>query len=67
MNYELIPIKLKYYRIKNGYSVEQVSELTGISYQQILRYEKGVNNIPLINFIELLKLYNVSDLDNILS
>ena len=42
-------------RIHMGLSLEQLAERIGITYQQIHKYEKGTNNIPLGRLIEIAK------------
>ncbi|EJD6047968.1 MULTISPECIES: helix-turn-helix domain-containing protein [Providencia] len=43
----LIGKKILFYRKKNGLSVNELSEVIGISPQQQSRYERGINRITL--------------------
>ena len=43
---EMIGEQLRRAREKAGYNMKTFAELTGKSYQQIQKYEKGKNRIP---------------------
>ena len=38
----------------------EIAEFLGMKQQQYARYEKGIQEIPLLHFFELARLYNVS-------
>jgi len=45
-------------RIANT-TIEEVSKVLGVSYQQITKYEKGVDRIPLFRLIKLCGLLKI--------
>lgn len=54
------PAKLKQLRIEHGYTVQQASELIGLSKNAISNYEQGIRE-PSLNVLKAIcKLYNVS-------
>lgn len=59
-----IPLILKYMRIQQGYTQENIAEILNSSKGQVTRYEsensKYYQEIPVRHIITLAKLYNVS-------
>ena len=54
------PAKLKQLRIEHGYTVQQASELIGLTKNAISNYEQGIRE-PSLNVLKAIcKLYNVS-------
>lgn len=58
---ELLGIKLKELRIKNGYSADYVGKHFGVTRQTISLYELGKRKINADMLIELLFFYNVDN------
>jgi len=48
-----IATKLKKFRIEQGLGLEELSELTGVSFQQIQKYEKAINKISAGKLFEI--------------
>ena len=55
----LIGKKLKLFRVKNGISQKDLSEKLGISFQQIQKYEKGINRISASRLWEICNIFNL--------
>ena len=56
----LIGKKLKAKRLEFGYSQGKIGEmLGGLTFQQVQKYEKGVNNLSLNKLLELCKVFNI--------
>lgn len=52
---------IKYFRKKQGYTLEEVAEKIGTTKQTISRYEKGeILNIPLHRILSLAKCFDVA-------
>ena len=54
-----IGLKLKNRRAELGFTQQELGETLGISFQQIQKYEKGVNKINVSNLFELAKVLKV--------
>ena len=53
--------KLRMRRLSLGLTQTKVAQAINVTFQQIQKYEKGVNNISLKKFYDVCKLYNISD------
>ena len=47
-------------RKKQGYTQQQIAEILNTTQQQINKYERGMQEIPVRRLIQLADLYNVS-------
>lgn len=47
-------------RTINGISQKQMGEIIGVSFQQIQKYENGINRVSLSNLMDLCKIFNIS-------
>jgi len=48
-----IAAKLKKFRIEKGVGLEELGELTGVSFQQLQKYEKALNKISASKLFEI--------------
>ena len=64
MQINVIPLILKYVRMQNGYSQEQIAKILKTTQQQVWKYEsenpKYNQEIPVRHIVTLSRLYNVS-------
>lgn len=64
MKINVIPLILKYVRMQNGYSQEQIARILKTTQQQVWKYEsenpKYNQEIPVRHIVTLARLYNVS-------
>lgn len=64
MQINVIPLILKYVRMQNGYSQEQIAKILKTTQQQVWKYEsenpKYNQEIPVRHIVTLARLYNVS-------
>ncbi len=58
--YKKVGQAVRYYRYANSLKQEEVSERIGISFQQLQKYETGINRIPVDILIELANLFKVT-------
>lgn len=52
--------RLRELRLRNNETQQQIARLLQTSQQAYLRYEKGINEIPVHRIITLCKHYNIS-------
>lgn len=52
--------KVKAMRMFNGKTQSDLAEMIGVTFQQIQKYEKGVNRISMDRFIDICKFLNYS-------
>ena len=52
--------RMRELRIKNNKTQKEIATLLGTTQQAYLKYEKGVNEMPIRRIIQLCKHYNVS-------
>lgn len=57
---ERIAVKLKSERVRNGYTLQQVSDFTGIDASDLSKYERAINQINFSNLNVLLQFYEIS-------
>lgn len=57
---EKIGETLRLLRQKTGLSLKDVGEILGVSYQQVQKYERGVNRLPLSMLPDLCDLFGVT-------
>jgi len=50
--YKALGKRLKKHRLENKYSSERIARIYGVSFQQITKYENGINRPP-CDFIKL--------------
>ncbi len=55
----IIGINLKLLRERTGLSQNQVGRLLGVSFQQVQKYERGINRLPIEKLFVLKHIYNV--------
>jgi transcriptional regulator with XRE-family HTH domain len=55
----IIGRNLKGLRMAFGYSQKQIGRILGVSFQQVQKYESGVNRLPVEKLYRLQKLYGV--------
>lgn len=53
-----IAAKIKKFRTEKGMGLEQLAELTGLSFQQIQKYEKSINRITAAKLFEIAHILN---------
>lgn len=53
-------IRVKELRIKNNKTQKELATFLGTSQQAYMKYEKGVNEMPVKRIIQLCEYYNVS-------
>ncbi|MGN0929955.1 MAG: helix-turn-helix domain-containing protein [Alphaproteobacteria bacterium] len=58
--YKYLGARLKYYRKLNEYSQMRIAKELGVTFQQVQKYESGVNNIPVERLIIFAKNFNLS-------
>jgi transcriptional regulator with XRE-family HTH domain len=58
-DHKLIGQKLRAARLKKGVSQEALAKELGISFQQVQKYEKGVNRIEITRIMAIAKLLDV--------
>ena len=51
---------LRQLRLTSGLSLKEVGRILGVSYQQVQKYESGINRIPLTTLPDLCDLFGVS-------
>lgn len=51
---------LRLLRKKSGLSLKEMGQIMGVSYQQVQKYESGVNRLPLSLLPDLCDLFGVS-------
>jgi len=51
--------RIRFYRLKAGFSQEKVADELGLSFQQVQKYEKGTNRIAPSRLLTLAKLFKV--------
>lgn len=56
---KLIGQRIKQWRISHGYSQKQLAEVIGITYQQLHKYEGGVNRISAGTLADLCQKLNI--------
>ena len=49
------------HRVWKGYTQQNIGDAVGLTFQQIQKYEMGMNNIGLEKFYDLCQLYNIPD------
>jgi transcriptional regulator with XRE-family HTH domain len=54
-----IGAKLRSARVELGLTQENMAELLGVTYQQVHKYEKGINRISAVTLAKLCRLLNV--------
>lgn len=59
----IIGKNLKRIRLENNYSQQGLSNILGISYQQLQKYEKGQNRISASRIFEVSRLLNTNILE----
>ena len=52
--------RIREIRIKNGKTQQELATLLGTSQQAYLKYEKGINEMPVRRIIKLCRYYNLS-------
>jgi transcriptional regulator with XRE-family HTH domain len=57
---EYVGKRLRYRRLLLGLSQEAIGNLTGITFQQVQKYEKGLNRIAISRLYEFAQILNVS-------
>jgi len=55
----IIGSKLRFHRIANGFTQQEIGERVGVTFQQVQKYERGANNISASMLYELAKVLNV--------
>jgi transcriptional regulator with XRE-family HTH domain len=55
--------RLRYFRALNNVSQEKLAERVGLTFQQIQKYEKGINRISASRLFELAAVFNVGIAD----
>ncbi len=58
--YKKVGQTIRYYRYANSLKQEEISEKIGISFQQLQKYETGVNRIPVDILIALADLFKIT-------
>lgn len=51
--------KLKFIREKRGLTQKQIAEAIGVSFQQVQKYEMGLNRLPIEKLYALVQFYDV--------
>jgi transcriptional regulator with XRE-family HTH domain len=54
-----IGLNLKAMRLEYGYSQKQIAHILSVSFQQVQKYEKGTNRLPVEKLFRLQKFYGV--------
>ena len=52
--------RLREIRLQHGETQQQIADVLGISQQSYMRYERGINEMPIRRIIVLCKHYNLS-------
>lgn len=60
MIYRALGQKLRSLRQRNKYSQQHIAQHLGVTYQQVQKYERGTNRIPLDALARIRNLYNLS-------
>ncbi len=50
---------IKSLRLATGYNLHYIADLLEVSYQQVQKYERGTNRLPLDKLVKLRALYDV--------
>lgn len=58
-SYEALGKKLRYNRRHGDITMQQISKVLGISYQQYQKFENGSNRISIEQLLKLCEFYNV--------
>lgn len=58
--YKTLGKKLRFIRKQKGLSHTYISQIIGVSHQQYNKYERGINRIPLYQFLRLCKVLEVN-------
>jgi len=58
--YVKIGLRIRSARIKAGMSQEETADFLGLTFQQVQKYEKGANRIPISTAIKLAKRFSVT-------
>jgi transcriptional regulator with XRE-family HTH domain len=60
---EAIGARLKFFRLLKGYSQEELAEVLDISFQQVQKYEKGVNRIAASRLYKMSQILDIKLVD----
>ena len=52
--------RIKTYRIALGMSQERLANLLGLTFQQVQKYEKGVNRVSAARLLDLSRLFGIA-------
>lgn len=55
----IIGANMRYFRRASGFSQQDIAQVLGVSYQQIQKYEHGINRFPIEKLYELKQFYGV--------
>ena len=57
---KIIGHHIRYFRQASGHSLQDIANILDVSYQQVQKYEQGLNRIPIEKLYQLRVFYDVS-------
>lgn len=58
----ILSSKLRALRISKGLTMQDIAVILGVTSQQIQKYEKGINRLPVVSMFKLCEEFNISPL-----
>lgn len=59
-SHEAIGRVLRYYRKKRSISQKRLANHLGISFQQLQKYEKGINRVSIVRMLQIAQMVDIS-------